>query len=146
MKSFLTISFHTSYRSNCKFFTTILKSWDLYQIIIMKVASGSIRNIKENISAQKRIDFKSLKTIENYKNCKAIQFFDSFFRLFFCLVFFFFRLFFSYCNSHVCLAALFLEIIPKTMWICIIAFLNQLIRKHITHGMDTNTMAIRPEY
>ena len=65
-----------------------------------------------------------------------------------CLAFLvFFRFFFSqltfrllhlYYNSHMCLAVLVLEIIPKTIWNCSIAFFDALIRKYATHEMCTN--------
>ena len=45
-----------------------------------------------------------------------------------------------------CFTVVFLEIIPKTIWNCIIACFNPLIRKHVTHAMYTNAMDTCLEY
>ena len=46
-----------------------------------------------------------------------------------------------YCNSVYVLFCLFLEIISKIIWTCIIAFFGLLIRKHVTQAICLNTMA-----
>ena len=52
-----------------------------------------------------------------------------------------FKLFHLYCNSLMCLAVLLLEITPKVICNCNIAF-DRLIRKHATHEMCTNAIPI----
>ena len=57
-----------------------------------------------------------------------------------------FRLLHPSCNSVVCLTVLFLEIILKTIWNCIIVFFDTLIRKYIMYAMYTKAIATYLEY
>ena len=75
--------------------------------------------------------------------CRLSCFFSFFFHFFSQLIL---RLLHPYCNSLACLAVLFLKIISKTIWYCIIAFFDRLIRKHVTYAMYTNAMATCLEY
>ena len=121
---------------NCKFLKTILKPWYLYQMIISRIIFRSIGNIEEHISAEERIVLQNLKTIETKKTTKQNTIFrGSFSQLFF-------RLLQPYCNSLVWLAVLFIEIVPKNIWNCIIGFFDPLTWKHVTHVMCSNAMAI----
>ena len=50
------------------------------------------------------------------------------------------------CNLLVCFTVLFLEIILKTIWNCIIVFFDTLIRKRITYAMYTKAIATYLEH
>ena len=49
-------------------------------------------------------------------------------------------------NLHVCIAVLLLEIIPKTIWNCIIAVFDHLSEKHVRHATYINAMVTCLEY
>ena len=70
MQSFQGIVFYMSTNTQENF--QIFKPQDLPQIIVISTVFGSIRNIEENISDQKRIILQNLKIRENYKNSKTI--------------------------------------------------------------------------
>ena len=77
---------------------------DLHQFIIIRIVFWSIKNTEKHIKCLEKSSFTKFK---NYRN----------------------KYIFSFIFFLVCLVVLFLEIIAKTIWNCIISFFDPLVRK-----------------